>query len=466
MTERCSHSWLGATGQALAAAALAATGFLLSRLLFRVVDPTANLLHDAMITGVAAGAVALIVSRLSRSCALGCLPLAAIGGLFFWIPLLGIMVTVTLLLVTATPLLVQALAGPRRPLPRIWQASLLVLLLAGGVAATAWPGRLPRTEVLQVAVTQAGTVYALTAQLLRHQAGSDRWERVELPVSGHSQRFLIARVDQPDEALCIAGGQLWSLDGRGNSTSLGDVPGYMNGSRLVSGKGGIYAVASEASQDSYRYWLRVWSGTSDRWKDYPLVSKGQPLEVTPPRYLAASPDEPGVVAIWGIVGENRVLWLSRDYGRSWEAANIPPRLQLGGSRPSIADLAFVPGRRGTLVAAVSDQVPSQILFRSDDYGKIWQPLAAPTSTAVYAQVAVAPLNPPAIYYHAYRYSRVSDDFGKSWRSLANRWLPEVRDGPIWISMAVDQRDPKGLYVCSSLGLYYTHDLGRSWQRVL
>jgi hypothetical protein len=435
--------------------------------MFRVLEPTANLLHDAMITAVAAGVVAVIVRGMSRNCALGCLSLVAVGTLPFWTPLLGIMVAVTLLLVTVTPLLVHALAGPRRPLPAVWQASLLVVLLAGGVAAAAWPGRLVRTEVRQVAVTQAGTVFALTpTQLLRCQAGSNQWRRVDLPMSEGSQKFLVATVDQPDEALCIAGGKLWSVSDRRNETPLGNAPGWVNGSRLVSGKGGIYAVVSEESQNSYTDWLRVWRRSSGRWEDCPLVFEGQTLEVTPPRYLAASPDEPGIVAVWGIVGEKRVLLLSRDYGRSWKSSNIPPRPELGGKNPSIADLVFVPGRRGTLVAAVRNEGPSQILFRSDDYGETWQALASPTWTAVYAQVSIAPLSPPAIYYHAYRYSRVSNDFGKSWRSLASRWLPEVRDGPVWIGMAVDQHDPKGLYVCSSLGLYYTRDLGRSWRRVL
>ena len=137
----------------------------------------------------------------------------------------------------------------------------------------------------------------------------------------------------------------------------------------------------------------------------------------------------------------------------------------------------VPQRPGTFyIGAVNGGV-----WRSDDYGRTWQPIFDEQDTGSIGALAVAPSNPDVIYVGSgeglqrpdlsvgdgmYK----SNDAGKTWRHLSG-----LRDGQQLPQIAVDPRDPQRLFVAvlghpygpnDERGLYRSTDGGETFTKIL
>jgi len=136
----------------------------------------------------------------------------------------------------------------------------------------------------------------------------------------------------------------------------------------------------------------------------------------------------------------------------------------------------VPGRPGLFyIGAVNGGV-----WKSDDYGRSWQPIFDDQPTGSIGAIAVAPSNPDVIYVGSGEGMQRPDlstgdgiyrsrDAGRSWQHLG------LRDGQQIPQIVVDPRDERRLFVAvlghpyganAERGLYRSTDGGESFERVL
>ncbi len=136
----------------------------------------------------------------------------------------------------------------------------------------------------------------------------------------------------------------------------------------------------------------------------------------------------------------------------------------------------VPGQRGLFYIGVNNGG----VWRTDDFGRTWDPIFDGQPTQSIGAIALAPSDPNVIYVGSgeglqrpdlsvgdgiYR----SDDAGRTWRHLG---LDDAQQVP---AIAVDPRNPERAYVAvlghpyganPVRGIYRTLDGGRNWERVL
>src|SRR5437660_9183579 len=148
-----------------------------------------------------------------------------------------------------------------------------------------------------------------------------------------------------------------------------------------------------------------------------------------------------------------------------------------------------PGRGGRVRALAG--VPSQPnvfymaqvnggVWKTDDYGRTWNPIFDDQPTGSVGSIAIAPSDPNIIYVGSGEGLQRPDlsvgdgiykstDGGKTWQHL------ELRDGQQISSILIDPRDPNRVYIAvlghpygpnETRGVYRTSDGGRSWQKAL
>src|SRR5579864_3295521 len=149
-----------------------------------------------------------------------------------------------------------------------------------------------------------------------------------------------------------------------------------------------------------------------------------------------------------------------------------------------------PFRGGRTRAAVG--VPSQPnvfyigavnggVWKSDDYGRTWNPIFDHESTQSIGAIAVAASDPNTVYVSSGEGLHRPDlsvgngiykstDAGKTWTHL-----PGLADGQQIPALAIDPRDPNRVFAAvlghpygpsEERGIYRSTDSGRSWQKVI
>jgi len=136
----------------------------------------------------------------------------------------------------------------------------------------------------------------------------------------------------------------------------------------------------------------------------------------------------------------------------------------------------VPQHPGTYYMAPTDGG----IWKSDDYGRTWQPIFDGQDTGSIGALAVAPSDPDVLYAGSGEGLRRPDlsvgdgiykstDAGKTWRHLG------LRDGQQINGIAIDPRDPNKVFAAvmghpygpnKERGLYRSTDGGATWQCVL
>jgi len=120
------------------------------------------------------------------------------------------------------------------------------------------------------------------------------------------------------------------------------------------------------------------------------------------------------------------------------------------------------------------------VWKSDDYGRTWNPIFDHESTQSIGAIAVAPSNPSVIYVASGEGLHRPDlsvgngiykstDAGKTWMHLG------LRDGLQIPALAIDPRDPNRIFAAvlghpygpnPERGLYRSTDGGQNWQKVI
>lgn len=144
-------------------------------------------------------------------------------------------------------------------------------------------------------------------------------------------------------------------------------------------------------------------------------------------------------------------------GRTRAAAGVP-------SQPNVFYVAQVNGG----------------VWKSDDYGRTWNPIFDHESTQSVGSIAVAPSDPSTIYVGSGEGLHRPDlsvgngiykstDAGKSWTHLG------LKDGQQIPALAVDPRDPNRVFAAvlghpygpsEERGIYRSTDGGQSWQKII
>jgi photosystem II stability/assembly factor-like uncharacterized protein len=170
------------------------------------------------------------------------------------------------------------------------------------------------------------------------------------------------------------------------------------------------------------------------------------------------------VSIWAQVPENtyqelrwRMVGPFRG-GRTRAAAGVP-------SQPNVFYIGQVNGG----------------VWKSDDYGRTWNPIFDHEPTQSIGAIAVAPSDPNIVYVSSGEGLHRPDlsvgdgiykstDAGKTWTHL-----PGLRDGQQIPALAIDPRDPNKVFAAvlghpygpsPERGLYRSADGGQTWQRII
>jgi photosystem II stability/assembly factor-like uncharacterized protein len=121
------------------------------------------------------------------------------------------------------------------------------------------------------------------------------------------------------------------------------------------------------------------------------------------------------------------------------------------------------------------------VWKSDDYGRTWNPIFDKEPTQSIGAIAVAPSDPNIVYVSSGEGLHRPDlsvgdgiykstDAGKTWTHL-----PGLRDGQQIPAIAIDPRDPNKVFAAvlghpygpsAERGIYRSTDGGQSWQRVI
>lgn len=160
--------------------------------------------------------------------------------------------------------------------------------------------------------------------------------------------------------------------------------------------------------------------------------------------------------VWTLIngGPEAAIHKSTDGGKSWnKLTNGLPGGELG--RIGIAVSPVNPDIVYALIEATEDNGG---FFRSTDRGASWEKRYnyKNSSAQYYQELFCDPKNPDRVYSMD-TYLQVTDDGGKTWRSLGNRYR-HVDDHAFWI----DSDNTNHLFVGGDGGLYQTYDRGSTW----
>ncbi len=186
------------------------------------------------------------------------------------------------------------------------------------------------------------------------------------------------------------------------------------------------------------------------------------------------PDVVFVAALGHAYGPNteRGVFRSRDGGRAWT------RVLFKDENTGAIDLAFDPGNAKTIFAALwatrrppwnaypPSNGPGSGLYRSDDGGETWRPVAGggfPSERLGRIGIAFAPSDPRRVYALVDAKEGglyASEDGGSSWkRASADRRIWER--GWYFGGLTVDPKDANVVYACNT-ALYRSRDGGKTF----
>jgi photosystem II stability/assembly factor-like uncharacterized protein len=164
------------------------------------------------------------------------------------------------------------------------------------------------------------------------------------------------------------------------------------------------------------------------------------------------------------------IYFSGDHGDTWE------RRTNGLRHEHVYSLALVERDGPTVVYAGTEPVS---LYRSENFGADWQELPAinqvpgtdkwdfpaPPHVAHTKSLAIDPRNPDIMYAAVEQGALLrTTDGGASWRELDSYY--DTRD-PVYRDVhrvVMSLRNPDEMYMTSGMGLYYSADAGRNWDK--
>ena len=170
------------------------------------------------------------------------------------------------------------------------------------------------------------------------------------------------------------------------------------------------------------------------------------------RSLAVHPGKPDTFYLGTSDGQ---IYVSRNTGLGW--SRIDPGL---GRRDLVVDnLAFDPSDPDTLYAAAWELKAARgRLFRSENGGLEWEPIALGRYDSTIRAMAIAPSDPSIIAIGILEGALLSRDRGKTWDRITRgyRSLYNVD------SLAFDDQNPPTLFVGTFHLAWKTANLGRKW----
>ncbi|UTW56944.1 glycosyl hydrolase [Kordiimonas sp. SCSIO 12610] len=262
--------------------------------------------------------------------------------------------------------------------------------------------------------------------IYRSADGGKTWKNMGLKGSEHISEIIIHPED-PNTVWVASQGPLWSK----------------------GGERGVFKTT-----DGGKTWKNVlaegpWTGVTSMVID--------PRD--PNRLYAATWQHQRTVAAYIGAGPESGLHMSEDGGETWtKLTNGLPKGNLGKT-----GMAISPMNPDVVYAAIETDQRTGGLWRSEDRGASWTKMsdmvAGGTGPHYYQELYASPHEFDKIYL-ANNLTQVSDDGGKTWRTLQLQYK-HVDDHAV----AFHPTDPDYLIVGSDGGLYESHDAETSWRYI-
>ncbi len=164
--------------------------------------------------------------------------------------------------------------------------------------------------------------------------------------------------------------------------------------------------------------------------------------------------------VWVLIngGPGSGIRRTTDGGETWEEvkAGLPSKDDMGR-----IGLAMAPSKPDTLYAIIEASDAERGFYRSDNFGISWSKQSGhiTTSPQYYNEIVVDPNNPERIY-SLDTFSSVSEDGGKTWSPMSNRFR-HVDDHAFWI----DPENSNHVFIGGDGGVYESWDMGSTWRHV-
>ncbi len=215
------------------------------------------------------------------------------------------------------------------------------------------------------------------------------------------------------------------------------------------GERGIYK-----SSDGGKTWNNVlskglWTGATDL-----LIDPRNPDVL-----YAALWQHHRTVAAWMGGGPETGIYRSVDGGENWEElkSGLP-----SGNMGKIG-MAISPQQPDVIYAAVEEELKKGGVYRSSNRGSSWKKMsdmvAGGTGPHYYQELYACPHNFDRIYF-ANNYFKVSNDGGKTFKNVPNKWKHVDNH-----ALAFRTDDPDYLLVGTDGGLYESFDLSDNWRHM-
>jgi photosystem II stability/assembly factor-like uncharacterized protein len=256
----------------------------------------------------------------------------------------------------------------------------------------------------------------------RSTDGGATWTHVGLERSQHIARIIVDPRD-PDVAYVAAMGPLWGPGGERGLFRTDDGGRTWTLLQSFNATTGVTDVAFDPSDPDVLY------------------SVSYERERRPWSFVAGGP--------------NSGLWKSTDAGTTWTAlTNGVPDGDKG--RMGVTVCA---SRTRTVYATVHHASESGV-YASDDGGASWERRSNVMSIPwFFGQIRCDPSDPARVYFLGVQL-QVSDDGGRTWRTIAQRTHADHH------AMWIDPADPNHLMIGNDGGFFISHDRGETWDFAL
>jgi len=173
------------------------------------------------------------------------------------------------------------------------------------------------------------------------------------------------------------------------------------------------------------------------------------------RSLASDPFNPQRILLGTSAGQ---VYQSEDAGKTWQRF-----VRIGKGNDYVVDhIIFDPKQTGTIyVAAWTLESQGGSVFKSDDNGHSWQPLAGMEGKSVRA-MAIAPSDPKKLVAGALDGVYRSRNAGETWTRISPESSSEIKNIE---SIAVDPADPETIYAGTWHLPWKTTDGGKTWHNI-